>query len=107
MYKFGVDYFASDIDKPQSTSFRCLACGTLLKAEETTGYRRFVSALADNKTSFYAYKCPLSQKPGHDILIKLLAEIDQLVSEKLKEIVTSEYDAKRMAFMRMWMSKKQ
>lgn len=94
----GVSCFTADLDKPRVV--HCLACGLELKGERVTGPRSWAGSMAGIKSEHWSYACPHSELEDHEHLVALLKEIEKLISERLKAVVQSEYDDKRLDFIK-------
>lgn len=96
VYHSGISYFSSDIDKPVKTDVKCAACGEPLEGKKVNGPRSWAGAMGGTKTDHFSYLCPHAELDLHVQIVGLLKEQAHLASEKLRAIVQSEIDDKRL-----------
>jgi hypothetical protein len=100
-YFKGVDYFLSDHTKPAIKRIKCAACHEKLAGVKREEYGSFASAMAKLTHMYWVYACPNVQRKGHEHLVELVKEMDDLKSKALGKLVRTELSQEIKKFRKM------
>lgn len=89
-YHSGVDHFLSDHTKPALKRIKCAACHEKLTGVKREEYGSWASAMAKLKHWYWVYVCPNTRRKGHEHLVELVKEMDDLKSKALRKLVRTE-----------------